>query len=65
MSDVINFFHFFPIWDHCARRKVEFDLSGEILVELDYLKYLGALIFKKGGVEEDVIVKVNGGTKVP
>ena len=39
-------------------------LNGEILEEVDSFKYLGAIIGKKGGAEEDVVMSLDKGPKV-
>ena len=44
-------------------REENLSLNGEIQEEVDSFKYLGALIGKKGGVEEDMMVRVNDGTE--
>ena len=43
---------------------IEIYLKGEVLEEVHAFKYLGAIVGKNGGVEEDVLNRVNEVAKV-
>ena len=46
------------------KERLDFNLNGEMLEEVDCFEYLGSIVSKNGGVVEDVIGKVNEGAKV-
>ena len=44
--------------------QLNLSLKGEVLEEVDPFKYLGGIVGKNGGVEEEVLIRVKEGAKV-